>query len=339
MRNRDIWPETDREWVARYRASMAGKHVPTIALDARERELLNAVREADLPAADLFGDAPTLAADDVLELATTAEAVRTSEGGGPHHAVRDAGGTLLGMGVVSVLLLALRSGWSADINIAHLLVAVSVAVPFIGWIAARAFFSAGRSVAMTGVLMTGVLMTAGAIALGGIASAVALGNDHIVARAVPVPILGLALITPGIVILVWASRMQRQVLRTSWDDSDWLRRLQGGLRARFVTAAIARGHVSEIQQSLAVSDKLAYEEYGHPLVLARDIADADRTSRLRLWWLWILAGTGSPLVGTALVVTAQSWGNLTIPIASLLLLSSIVTPLVGWSRRPWVQQR
>ncbi|TFD12946.1 hypothetical protein E3T35_06610 [Cryobacterium sp. TMT1-2-2] len=334
MRNRDIWPETDQAWVTRYRASMAGKHVPAIALDERERELLNAVREADLPAAHLFGDAPTLAAEDVLELATTAEAVRTSEGGGPHHAVRDAGGTLLGMGVVSVLLLALRSGWSADLNIAHLLVAVSVAVPFMGWIAARAFFSAGRSVAMTGVLVT-----AGVIALAGIASAVALGNDHIVARAVPVPILGLALIAPGIVILVRASRMQRQVLRTSWDDSDWLRRLRGGLRARFVPADIARGHVSEIQQSLAVSDKLAYEEYGHPLVLARDIADADRTSRLRLWWLWILAGTGSPLVGTALVVTAQSWGNLTIPIASLLLLSSIVTPLVGWSRRPWVQQR
>lgn len=334
MGNRDIWPEIDQAWVTRYRASMAGKHVPTIALDERERELLNAVREADLPAADLFGDALTLAADDVLELATTAEAVRTAEGGGPRHAVRDAGGTLFGMGVVSVLLLALRSGWSADLNIAHLLVAVSVAVPFMGWIAARALFSAGRSVAMTGVLMT-----AGAIALGGIASAVALGNGHIVARAVPVPVLGLALITPGIVMLVWASRMQHQVLRTSWGDPDWLRRLRGGLRARFVPAAIARGHVAEIQQSLTVSDTSAYEEYGHPLVLAREIANADRTSRSRLWWLWILAGAGSPLVGAALVVTAQSWGNLTIPIASLLLLSSIVTPLVGWSRRPWVQQR
>lgn len=334
MGTRDIWPETDKAWVTRYRASLAGKHVPTIALDERERELLNAVREADLPAADLFGDARTLAADDVLELATTAEAVRTSEGGGPRHAVRDAGGTLLGMGIVSVLLLTLRSSWSADITIVHLLVAVSVAVPFMGWIAARALFSAGRSVAMAGVLMA-----ASAIALGGIASAVALSNDHIVARAVPVPILGLALITPGIVMLVWASRMQHQVLRTSWDDPGWLRRLRGGLRARFVPAATARGHVSEIQRSLAVGDTSAYEEYGHPLVLAREIANADRTSRSRLWWLWILAGSGSPLVGAALVFTAQSWGNLTIPIASLLLLSSLVVPLVGWSRRPWVQQR
>ncbi|WP_233201741.1 hypothetical protein [Cryobacterium sp. Y11] len=180
---------------------MAGKHVPAIAL--QERELLNAVREADLSAADLFGDAPTLAAGDVLELATTAEAVRTSKGGGPRHAVKDAGGTLLSMGVVSALLLALRSSWSAGINIAHLLVAVSVVVPFMGWIAARALFSAGRSVAMIGVLIT-----AGAIALAGIASAAALGNDHIAARAVPVPLLGLALITPGVVTLVWVRRMQ-----------------------------------------------------------------------------------------------------------------------------------
>ena len=328
------WPTTDHAWVTHYRASMAGKHVPTIALEERERELLNAVWEADLPAADLFGDAPTLAADDVLELATAAEAVRTSEGGGPRHAVKDAGGTLLAMGVVSALLLALRSGWSADINIAHLVLAVSVAVPFIGWIAARALFSAGRSVAMAGVLMT-----VGAIALAGIASAAALGNDHIAARAVPVPFLGLALLTPGIVTLVWASRMQHQVLRTSWDDPDWLRRLRGGLRARLVPAPIARGHVAEIQQTLAVSDTSAYEEYGHPLVLAREIADADRTSRSRLWWLWILAGAGSPLVGAALVVTAQSWGNLTTPIAVVLLLSSVVTPIVGWGSRPWVQQR
>ena len=334
MGNMNNWPETDLAWVTRYRASMAGKHVPTIVLEERERELLNAVREADLPAADLFGDAPTLAADDVLELATTAEAVRTSEGGGPRHAVKDVGGTLLGIGVVSGLLLALRSGWSADINIVHIVVAVSVAVPFMGWIAARALFSAGRSVAMTGVLVT-----AGAIALAGIASAAALSNDHIAARAVPVPLLGLALITPGVFTLVWASRMQQQVLRTRWDDPDWLRRLRGGLRARLVPAAIARGHVAEIQQALVIGDTSAYEEYGHPLVLAREIADADRTSRLRLWWLWIFAGAGSPLVGAALVVTAQSWGNLTVPIAVVLLLGSVVTPIVGWSRRPWVQQR
>ena len=334
MGNMNIWPETDQAWVTHYRASMAGKHVPTIALEERERDLLSAVHEADLPAAELFGDAHKLAAEDVIELATTAEAVRSSEGGGPRPAVKDAGGTLLGMGIVSALALGLRSGWSADLNLAHVVVAVSVAVPFMGWIAGRALFSAGRSVAMTGVLVT-----AGAVALAGIASAAALGNDHIAARAVPVPVLGLALLTPGVVTLVFASRMQQQVLRTSWDDSDWLRRLRGGLRARLVPATTSRGHVAEIQQALGTKDASAYEEYGHPLVLAREIADADRTSRSRLWWLWILAGAGSPLVSAALVITAQSWGNLTIPIVVLLLLGSLVTPIVGWSRRPWLQER
>ena len=334
MGNTNIWSETDQAWVTRYRALMAGKHVPAVALEERERDLLNAVREADMPAAELFGDASTLAADDVLELATTAETVRTSEGGGPRHAVKDAGGTLLVMGIVSAALLALRSGWSADIYFAHLVLAVSVAIPFIGWIAARALFAAGRSVAMTGVITSAV-----AIALAGIASAAALGNDHIAARAVPVPLLGVVLIIPGVVTLVWASRMRQQVLRTSWDDTDWLQRLRGGLRARLVPATTERGHVAEIKQALDASDTSAYEEYGHPLVLAREIADANRTSRSRLWWLWILTGIGSPLVSAVLVTTAQSWANLTIPIAVLVLLASFVTPLAGWSRRPWAQKR
>jgi len=334
MGNTNIWSETDQAWVTRYRAAMAGKHVPAVALEERERELFNAVREADLPAAELFGDASTLAADDVRELATTAEAVRTSERGSPRHTAKDAGGTLIVMGIVTTAILALRSGWSADINVAHLILAVSVAIPFIGWIPARALFAAGRSVAMTVVITTAV-----AIALAGIASTAALGSDHIAARAVPVPLLGVVLIIPGVVTLVWASRMRQHVLRTSWDDADWLQRLRGGLRARLVPATTARGHVAEIKQALAASDTSAYEEYGHPLVLAREIADANQTSRSRLWWLWILAGIGWPLVSAALVITAQSWGNLTIPIVVLFLLASLVTALAGWSRRPWAHKR
>ena len=305
---------------------------PTIVVE--ERELLNAVHEADLPAAELFGNAHLLAAEDAAELATTSEAVRTSEGGGLRPALLDAGGTLLGAGAVSMLLLALRSGWSADINIAHLLVAVSVVVVFMGWVAGRALFSAGRSVAMTGALIT-----AGALALAGIASAAALGNGHIAASEAPVPILGLAMLTPGVVTLVLASRMQQPVLRTRWDDTDWLWRLRGGLRARLGPEITARDHVTEIQHALGISGETAYEEFGHALVLAHDIADADRASRSRLWWLSTLAGTGSPLAIAALVVTTQAWENLTIPVVFLLFLSSFVTPIVGWSHRPWLQER
>ncbi|TFD59208.1 hypothetical protein E3T39_12510 [Cryobacterium suzukii] len=248
--------------------------------------------------------------------------------------MKDAGGTLLGIGVVSVLLIALRNGWSADISIAHLLAAVSVVVVFVGWAVGRALFSAGRSVAMTGALMT-----AGIVAVAGIASAVAVGNEYIAASDVPVPVLGLGLLFPGLVTLVLASRMPQQVLRTSWDDTDWLRRLRGGLRARLVPAATARGHVAEIQQALGARGESAYEEFGHPLVLARELADANRTSRSRRWWLSTLAGTGSPLAIAALVVTTQSWGALTTPVVVILLLGSVATPVVGWSHRPWVKEQ
>jgi hypothetical protein len=334
MTKKKTWPATDQQWLARYRASMVGKHVPTVALEERELELLNAVCEADLPAAELFGDAHRLAAEDVTELATAGEAVRTSEGGGLRPALKEAGGTLLGIGIVSVLLIALRNGWSADINVAHLLVAVSVVVVFVGWVAGRACFSAGRAVAMIGALMT-----AGTLAVMGIASAAALGNGHLAASEVPVPFLCLALLTPGVITLVLASRMPQQVLRTSWDDTDWLRRFRGGLRARLVPASTARGHVAEIKQSLRARGESSYEEFGHPLVLAREIADADRTARSRRWWLSTLVGTGSPLVIAAFVIATQSWGALTTPVVVILLLGSFVTLAAGWRRRPWSQEQ
>ena len=334
MADMKTWPARDRKWVAHYRTSMAGKHVPAVALEEREQELLDAVCEAELPAAELFGDADRLAAEDVAELATVGEAVRTSEGGGLRPALWEVGGTLMGIGVVSVLLLVLRSGWSADVNIAHTLVAASVVVVFVGWVAGRALLSAGRSVAMTGALVT-----AGAVALAGIASAATLGDGHIVASDVPVPVLGLGLLAPGVVALVVASRMPQQTLRESWDDADWLPRFRGGLRARLVPAATARGHVAEIKQAMGARGESAYAEFGHPLVLARELAEADRTARSRRWWLSTIAGTGTPLVIAVLVFAMESWGTLTIPVVIILLIGSLVTPVVGWGDRPWAKEQ
>lgn len=334
MADMKTWPARDQKWVAHYRTSMAGKHVPAVALEEREQELLDAVCEAELPAAELFGDADRLAAEDVAELATVGEAVRTSEGGGLRPALWEVGGTLVGIGVVSVLLIVLRSGWSVDVNIAHILVGASVAVVFVGWVAGRALFSAGRSVAMTGALVT-----AAAVALAGIASAATLGDGYIAASDVPVPLLGLGLLAPGVVALVVASRMPQQTLRESWDDADWLSRFRGGLRARLVPAATARGHVAEIKQAMGARGESAYAEFGHPLVLARELAEADRTARSRRWWLSTIAGTGTPLLIAALVFAMESWGTLTIPMVIILLLGSLVTPIVGWGDRPWAKEQ
>lgn len=277
METRD-WPVGDRPWAVRYQLSMAGKHVPAVALEERERELLDAVRAAGLPAAEVFGDADVLAAEDVAELATADEAVRVSAGGGVRPALQDVGGTLVAVGV---------------------------------------------------------LVAAGAAAVAGIASAASLGPGRLAASDVPVAALGVGLLAPGVVTLVVASRMPQPDLRRRWDDAEWLRRFRGGLRARLVPASTARGHVVEIEQALGSGTASAAAEFGHPLVLARELAEVDRTARTRRWWLSTVAGTGTPLVIAALVVANDSWGALTIPVVVVLLLGALMTAVVRWGDRPW----
>lgn len=313
--------------------SMAGKNVPADALAERERELLDAVRAAGLRAVELFGDAGKLAAEDVAEMATVDEAVRTSEGGGLRPALREVGGSLVGIPVVAVVMMSVRSGWRVDVKTGAALIAASVAVVFVGWVVGRASFSAGRPAVTVGML------GAGAVALAGIATAVSLGPDPVAARDVPVPLLGLGLLAPGVLALVVGSRMPQQTLRETWDDADWLRRFRGGLRTRLVPAATARGHLVEIEQAMASGTASAFTEFGHPLVLAREIADADRTARSRRWWLSTVARTSTLLVIAALVLANDSWGAITIPLGVVLLLSATVSLVIGWSNRPWAHRR
>lgn len=327
-----VWPVGDQEWIARYRMSMAGKHVPALSLEERERELLDAVREIKAPAAELFGDAEELASEDAAELTTVDEAVRTSLGGGLRPALREVGGMLVGIGAVAALLLIIRSGWSVDIDTALTLVAASVLVVFVGWVVGRALFSAGRSASAVGAL--GV---AGALAVAGIASAADLGSGNIAASDVPVPLLALGMLAPGVATLVVASRMPQQVLCESWDDLEWLRRFRGGLRARLMPAATARGHVAEIEQTLAAGGTSAYSEFGHPLALAREVAAADRAARARLWAVSTIAAAGAPLGIAVLVLANQSWGTLTVPVTVALVLVGAITLVFGWRGRPWTK--
>ncbi|WP_226830808.1 hypothetical protein [Brevibacterium sp. FME17] len=313
---------------------MTGKHVPASAVDERERELLDAVRGARLPAEELFGDAADLAAEDVAELATTEEAVLTSQGGGLRPALIEVGGTLLGIGAVAAVLTAVRSGWSVDIGVAHSLVAVGVLIAFLGWVVGRAVFAGGRS-----ATTVGVLVATGAVAVACIATAASVGLDRVIAHDVSVPLLALGLLLPGIAVLVGGSRMPRQGLRESWPDAEWLRRFRGGLRAGLVPAATARGHVAEVEQVLPSAGSSAASEFGHPLVLAREIAQGNRVARTRRWWLSTGTGTGTPLVIAALVLANGSWDALTIPVAVILLLSALITPVVGWQDRPWANAR
>lgn len=241
---------------------------------------------------------------------------------------------LVGVGVVASLVAIIRSGWSIDIDTALVLVGASVLVAFVGWVIARALFSSGRSAAAVGVGSA-----AGAVAVAGIASAANVGAGHIAASDVTLPLLVVGLLFPGIATLVVADRMPRQELRENWDDSQWLRRFRGGLRARLVPAVTARGHVAEIEQTLAAGGMSAYSEFGHPLTLAHEVARANKSARRRLWTVSAIAAVGVPLCLAVLVVANQSWGTLTIPVAVFFFLMAAGAFLVGWDRRPWTTQR
>lgn len=329
-----LWPQRDQGWVARYQTSMTGKHVPALALQEREGELLDAVRAAGVPAAELFGDANVLAAEDAVELATPDEAVRTSLGGGLRPALREVGGTLVGLAAVSLLIILLRKGWSVDVDRTSALVAVSLAVGYMGWVVSRALFSGGRPMATFGVLAA-----AGAVTVAGIAWEASLNGDDVVASDVSVPLLGLGMLAPGVLVLVAASRLPQPTLREDWDDAEWLRRFRSGLRTRLVPSATTRGHVDEVHQTIRTGTASAFEEFGHPLVLARQLADADRTGRTRRWWVSVIAGTGTPLAAAALTHTNDSWGALTMPLVVIFVLIAVVTLLVRWSDRPWRTRR
>lgn len=330
----DQWSVEDRSWATRYRTVMTGKHVPESSLQEREHELLDAVRAARVSAAELFGDATALATEDAAELATVEEEVRTSLGAGLQPVLREIGGRLTGISAVAVLLMVARHGWSIDVDIAHVIVAASVLLTFLGWVVLRALFTAGRSRETLGL---SVIL--GAVLVAGIAFAANLGSGHYAARDVSVPLLALAMLTPGVVLLVVSHRMPQQVLRQQWSDEQWLRRFTSGLRTRLMPSRIARDRVTEIEQALELSGASAYTEFGHPLVLARELAATNRTARTRRWWVLTLTGTLTPLAIAALIATAHSWGAMTIPVALAFALSAAVVLATAWDDRPWRARR
>lgn len=189
---------------------MTGRHVPAVALEEREGVPSSAVGAAGVPAVELFGDANVVAAENAAEPATAEEAVRTSLGSGLRPALREVGGTLTGLGTVVVLLTLIRRGWSVDVNTTSALLAASPAVPCMAWAVCRALFSGGRPVATMGVLTAAV-----AVAGAGIAWAASLNTDHVVARDVPVPLLGLVVIAPGVLALLVASRLPQSTSATT----------------------------------------------------------------------------------------------------------------------------
>lgn len=96
---------------------------------------------------------------------------------------------------------------------------MSVLVVLVGWIAGRALASAGQTASAVGAVVGAVAV---ALALAGIAAAT-LGSGRVAAHDVPVPLLFLAVLVPGVAAPVAAGRMPQHELRETWDDAAWLR--------------------------------------------------------------------------------------------------------------------
>ena len=218
-----MWPQQDQGWVSRYRTSMTGRHVPAV------------------------------------ELATPDEAARMSLRGGLRPALREVGGTLVGLTAVPLLIILFRGGWSVDVPITSALIAVSLTVGYTGWVVSRALFSGGRPIATSGVLAAAGAV-AGAVAVAGIAWAARLNADDVVARDVCVPLMGRGVLAPGTLVLVAARRLPQPTLREDWDDAEWLRRFRSGLRTRLVPSATTRGHLDEVHQTIKAGTASAFEE-------------------------------------------------------------------------------
>lgn len=327
------WPARDQAWASRYHAALCRLDVPAASRDERVSELRNAAARAGVCAAELFGDADALAAEDAAERSSTEEAVRRSLGGGLRPVLLEAGGTLLGVGAVAALIIAVRDGWFADIDIAHVLVAAGLLIVCAGWIVARAVFSAGRPAPAIGALAGAAAVCAAALA-----AAVHIGPGHRAATDVPVVLLAAVVLAPGVALLVGAHRLRQPQLRTDWSDDAWLRRFRGGLLTRLVPAAAAREHVSEIEQSLGFGTT-AHAEFGHPVVLAREIAAADRIARVRRWRSSVVLGVGAPLLMAALILLSWIWGAWSIPAAAVPAAAALVALRALRGARPGAQRR
>ena len=108
---------------------------------------------------------------------------------------------------------------------------------------------------------------------------------------------------------------------------------------RLVSSATAQGHVDEVRQTIRSGTASAFEEFGHPLVLARELADADRTGRTRRWWVTVVAGPGTSLGCAVLTHVNDSWGAATTPLVVVFGLIAVVGLLVRWGDRPWRPRR
>lgn len=96
----------------------------------------------------------------------------------------------------------------------------------------------------------------------------------------------------------------------------------------------ALGHVAEIEQAIDPGSDSAATEFGHPLVLARELAQDDRAARARRWWMSAIGACAVPLVLAVMTASSKTWGMFSVPIAIVLAIVAVVMVVNKWRQRP-----
>ncbi|WP_104111323.1 hypothetical protein [Arthrobacter sp. N199823] len=330
----DEWPERDRPWAARYMVVVSRPEVSSAAIDARARELISALREADAPADVLFGDPGEIAEEDVRVLGTNEEAVSASEGGGPRQGLSFIGTALTFLGVSSALVMLTRGVWQIDVELGPLCIVLGILGVSIAANLAWTLFVAGSTGWTLVVGAGGLAYMAGCIWL-----AAAVGPGYLLIAGVPLWALMIGMALPGVLVLLVARLVPRRPLRSAWADDEWLRRFRGAMRSQGVYGDVAREHERSVRAGIDEGEGGYYVEFGHPVVFARSLAVDDNRAAIRRWRWSSSFQVAVPLLMCVLISFSESFGAWRSPAMIFLFVSGIVTAYTSWRHRPAEQKR
>lgn len=326
-----IWPERDRPWQAAYLWGVTQPEVSAETIAARLDELLGAVLEAGVPAEELFGDPAALAADDVAELGTAEEVVRSSFGSGAKQTLLLTGVMLLVPILPLMIVLLISSGWEIELTARSLTFSGCLALMLASCAVIRALHDAG--------LPKGVgAMIAVAVALLVAAVAVAMTPDPLprLARDVPTLFVGLGAAVPGAALLLTSFLLPEKPLREDWSEEQWVRRFRAALISRGLSRQQAAERVRELRAGRVAVDRSAFAEYGHPVAFARKMTEHAPAAKKRRW---VVGGAAEVVVPALLLVfgaaSTDMWWWMRLLIGGVGAVWLVLNARSVWGSRPW----
>lgn len=333
MSDEEEWPERDDAWLFAYLWHVSQPAVPEEAIRARVEELRVAVLEAGEPAYVVFGEPWVVAASDVEDLSTVDEELRAAGAAGWRGMLTGLASSLILVALLPPISLLIDEGWRADLRPGLVAMAIGFLTFATGVTFTRLFYEAARPLAMLVSLLLGLACFVSAVVIVATHS----GAEPLV-RDVPVLLFAAAMLLPGIVALLVARRIPESPPQTQWDDAVWLRRFRGALVLKGVSRSRIREQELEVRQMMSEAGATSlYDECGHPIGFARQLATHDRSAKGRRWGWGSVAQVIMPMLIAiaALPDDGQIWTWWRIVIFGSAVLLFAATVISQWRSRPW----